>query len=377
MLIATDEEFASFIDRASASEVVGIDTEFVREKTYYPRLCLIQLGTDSEQVAVDPFAVSDPAPLVRLFSNPFVTKVFHACSQDMEVLLRWCGTLPRPLFDTQVAVAFLEDRSQMGYGALVEECCHVDLPKAESMSDWARRPLDDAQLAYALDDVRYLPAIWRSLRGRLDALGRMAWATPEFERLADPGAYVQDPRESFRRVKRIGTLSGRRQLSVAREVAAWRERKAAEIDRPRRWVLSDEMLVEIARRTPDTMEGLTRIRGFADVAPSDRAQVLEACRAGLACPIESCPSPEHHARPTVEEESVCDLMYALTRTVAEREGMAPSLLASRDDLFAFLSNRVGSPLSRGWRREVLGEALERLLAGEIGLTVKDGRVELL
>lgn len=376
VLITTDEQLRAFIDRASASEVVAVDTEFMREKVYFPKLCLIQLGTDTEQVAVDPFAVSDPAPLVRLFTNPFVTKVFHACSQDIEVILHWCGVAPWPLFDTQLALSFVSDRYQIGYGALVEEYCHVSLPKAESLTDWTRRPLDQAQIAYALDDVRYLPGIWRTMRGQLEKLGRLSWVEPEFRRLANPAVYEHNPREAFRRVKRAGSLS-RRQLAVARELAAWRERTAASTDRPRRWVLSDELLVEIAKRTPTAMEALLRIRGTGELPAADRASILEACRLGMACPAHECPEPDRHTRPSMEEECVCDIMYALTRMVAQKEGMASSVLASRDDLASFLTDRASSALSKGWRYEVLGSHLDQLLNGEVGLTVKDGRVELL
>ena len=362
MLITTDDQLREFADRAVRSEVLAVDTEFMREKVYHPRLCLIQLGTDTEQVAVDPFAVTDRGPLVRLFSNPFVTKVFHACSQDMEVLLDYCGVLPWPLFDTQIAASFLDDRYQIGYAALVEEYCGVSLAKTESLTDWSRRPLDAAQLAYALDDVRYLPAVWRAMRARLEEKGRLGWLEPDLRRAADPASYAHEPREAFRRLKRVGGLS-RRQLAVAREVAAWREERASAIDRPRRRVLSDEVVVEIAKRCPTSAEALQRIRGMAETSAEERAQIVGACRRGVACPPQDCPEPEHHGRPSLDEECVCDLMYALTRMVADRESIAPSILASRDDLIAFLEDPASSPLAEGWRHEVLGRHLADLLEG--------------
>lgn len=376
MLITTIDQLESLVDRMSASDVVAIDTEFVREKSYYPKLCLIQLGTEHEQAAVDPFAVQDLRPLVRLFSNPFITKVFHACMQDMEVLLHCCGVLPWPLFDTQVALAYMSDRYQIGYGALVEEYCGVPLAKSESMTDWSRRPLDDAQLAYALDDVRYLPGIWRDMRRQLEERGRIAWLEDEFRRLASPGSYQLDPREAFRRVKRSGSLD-RRRLAVVREVAAWRETRAVELNRPRRWVLPDELVVEIAKRGPANTEALARIRGMSEVSQPDCTAIVEAVRRGMACPDDECPELDHHARPTLREECVCDVMYALTRMIAEQECIAPAVLASRDDLMAYIRQPASSPVSRGWRHEVLGCHLDRLLSGEVGLSVKDGRVELL
>lgn len=377
LLITDDVELEEFADRASASPVLAVDTEFVREKTYYPRLCLVQLSTEREQAVVDPLAGVSPAPVARLLSNPFVTKVFHACSQDMEALQRWCGALPSPIFDTQVAESFLSDKHQIGYGALVEERCGVSLPKAESMTDWARRPLDETQLEYAVDDVRYLPGIWRSMTEELERAGRSSWVEPEFRRAEDPAAYRHDPRQAFQHLKRTGGLS-RRQLAVAREVAQWRELRAQELDVPRRRVLSDELVVEAAKRSPSDMGSLLKVRGMADVPPADRAQILAACRRGLACPAQECPAHERRLRPTPENESVCDMMSAVVRLVAEREGVAPAVIASRDDLMAYLlEGPEGSPISSGWRRELVGRALDGLLAGEVGLTVARGRVELI
>lgn len=376
MLITSDEQLRDFVGRALASEVLAVDTEFMREKTYHPKLCLIQLGTDDEQVAVDVFSVTDPEPLVRVFSDESIVKVFHACSQDMEVLLDFCSCLPRPLFDTQVAAAYLGDRNQIGYASLVEEVCGVALAKAESMTDWTRRPLDGAQIEYALDDVRYLPRIWREMRDRLEAAGRTSWVEGEFERLSDPETYAHDPRRAYTHVKRVSMLT-RRQLAVARELAAWREVRAERIDRPRRWVLSDELLVEIARRMPSSDAALLRIRGMAELDEADRRELLAACAEGASCRRELLPEAQRHAKPSTDEECVCDLMYALTRMVAQQQGIASSIIASRDDLMGFLEHPASSPLSRGWRHEVLGSMLEDLLAGRVGLTVKDGRVELL
>lgn len=374
MLITTDDQLRAFATRAAQSDVLAIDTEFLREKTYYPRLCLLQMGTDDEQVAVDPFAVRDLAPVRELFSDPAITKVLHACSQDMEILLQWCGVLPRPLFDTQIAACLLGVNAQIGYGPLVEEYCGVSLPKTESLTDWSRRPLDAAQLRYALDDVRYLPAIWRMMRGRLEAQGRLSWLDEDFAHASDVATYRHDPRDAYRRVKHVGSL-GRRQLACAREVAAWREARARDVDRPRRWILSDEVVIEVARRMPRTASQLTRIRGAETLSAADAAKVVACVARGLACPDSELPEPPRSRRPTVEEEGVVDLMYAMTRAVAEREGMATSTLASREDLAAFLSDRASSPISRGWRADLLATRLDGLLSGRLGLTVVDGRVE--
>jgi ribonuclease D len=375
LLITTIDSLAAFAERARGGDVLAIDTEFLREKTYYPRLCLLQLGTDDEQVAVDPFKVGGTDVLRDLFSDPSLTKVLHACSQDLEIILEHYGVIPHPLFDTQVAAAFLGDRAQLGYGALVEEYCGVNLPKTESMTDWSRRPLDERQLAYAYDDVKYLPGIWRTMTRDLEREGRLGWVESEVDRLADPRNYRHDPGEAWKRLRHSGGLT-RRQLGVARELCAWREERAQRLDRPRRWVMSDEVLTEVARRCPSSEDSLRRIRGTDALSRSDAGAVLAAVACGLRADVEQLPDAgSRRPRPTNDQESVCDLMYALARKVADAEGIAVTLLASRDDLMGYLFDPASSPLSHGWRHEVIGSLLDDLLGGRLGLTVRDGKVD--
>ena len=376
VLITTNGQLCDFVSRASSSDVVGVDTEFLREKTYWPLLCLLQIATRDEAVAIDPFAVGDLSPLRELFCDPGVTKVFHACSQDVEIILKECGIMPWPLVDTQVAAAFLGQRSQTGYGMAVEEWCGVVLPKTESMTDWSRRPLDDAQLAYSLDDVRYLPRLWDAMRDGLAKKGRLSWVEPEMRRVADVRAYRHDPAAAYLKLKHINQLT-RRQLAVARELAAWREERAQTLDRPRRWVMPDDVLLEIAKRCPHTRAQLDRIRGCSEMSASEIGAVLAAVERGASCPDDELPHTDHRARPSVEQESICDLMYCVCRKVAERESVSQSMLASRDDLMAFLLDRESSQVAHGWRYEALGAHLDDLLSGRLGLTVRDGHVELL
>lgn len=376
MLINTIDDLRSFYDRAHASDVLAIDTEFLREKTYYPLLCLLQLGTDDEQVAIDPFAVGGVDILRDLFTDPSITKVLHASSQDLEIILQHYGVIPWPMFDTQIAAGFVGDRAQIGYGALVEEYCDVHLPKTEALTDWSRRPLDAQQLQYAYDDVKYLPRIWRTLRSELERLGRLDWVQPEFERACDPETYRHDPRQAWLRLKRVSSLS-RRQLAVAREVCAWREQLAQTLDQPRRWIMSDESIIEISKAMPRTISQLERIRGLDSLSAAEKSDVLRAVRTGVSMDEAQLPHEERRIRPSAEQESVCDLMYSLTRKVAEREGLAVTLLASRDDLMGYLCNPASSKLSSGWRHEVIGSKLDDLLNGKLGLTVRNGAVEIL
>lgn len=376
MYISEPEELAAFCERARDAKVLAVDTEFIREKTYYPRLCLVQVGTAEETAAVDPILIEDLSPLEGLFRDTRVTKVFHACGQDLEVIYDHMGCVPEPVFDTQLAAGFLGYRTQLGYGALVEAYTGVHLPKAEALTDWSRRPLDPEQLAYAEDDVRYLPGIYESMMEELVRRDRLSWVQPELEGLVDPAHLRRDPREAYLHLKRGNSLT-RRQLAVAREVCAWRERAAASHDIPRRWVLPDEVTLEVCRRSPKSVSSLGRIRGTDKLSRSDAEQVVTAVAQGLACPPEEYPESKRQRRPSAETEGVVDLMNAVVRIKSEQSGVAAQLIATRDDLVAFAGGRRDGRLSQGWRHELVGEPLERLLDGELGLTVKAGKVELL
>ncbi len=375
MYISTQDELSSYCEAVSACRVVAVDTEFLREKTYYPRLCLVQVNAGGNIAAIDPISVKDLSPLAAIFENPDIVKVFHACSQDLEVIYDGMGCVCRNVFDTQVAAAFLGQRQQIGYGPLVESYCGVTLAKAEALTDWSRRPLDPEQLVYAEDDVRYLPDIYETMVAQLIEKDRLGWVIPEMEEISDPAKLVRGPERAYLRLKRSSTLT-RRQLAVAREVCAWRESTAAERDVPRKWLLSDEVICELCRRTPTSLPRLRRIRGLERVTESEARSIVAAVERGLKCPAESCPEPIKRAKPGHEHDGALDLMSAVLRVVADHAGLAPQAIAGKDDLADLLMGRDGR-LSHGWRHEVAGKPLEKLIAGELGLTVKDGRVEIL
>ena len=273
--IATQGELEAFCREAAGERVIAVDTEFLREKTYYPKLCLVQVRAGEKIAAIDPILIGDLAPLARIFEDPEVTKVFHACSQDLEVIQSGMGCTCRSVFDTQIAAAFLGLRQQISYGSLVESYCDVHLAKAESLTDWSRRPLDPEQLTYAEDDVRYLPGIYERMVSELIERDRLAWVAPEMEALTDPAHVMRAPEEAYLRLKRSSSLT-RRQLAIAREACAWRERLAASRDVPRKWVLSDEVVVEVCKRVPRGTDRLRRLsrrrlpRGRMPAGPTPR-----------------------------------------------------------------------------------------------------------
>ena len=377
MYISTYEDLSALCARARGFSAVAIDTEFLRERTYHAKLCLVQIATPDECAVIDPLAIDDLSPLADLMADVDTLKVFHACSQDMEVLNHALGVCPAPIFDTQVAAGFLGERAQCSYHNLVHSFCGVSLPKTESLTDWSRRPLSPQQIEYAVDDVRYLIDAYRTIESKLHSLGRTAWVRDEIRPLADPAHYRTDPRAAFKRVKRVNACT-RRQLAVARELAAWREQRAETRDVPRKWVMSDEVLLALCKRAPKTIEEFRAVRGTEQLSARDVEVALDAIARGRRCPADNLPSVGRaHRTPAPELESVIDLMYALIRLVSERSGVATSLIISRDGLLDYIDRPERSPLREGWRFELVGTLIDDLLRGDIGLTVKDGALEIL
>jgi ribonuclease D len=265
---------------------------------------------------------------------------------------------------------------QIGYGALVQAMEGVHLPKADGLTDWSHRPLDTDQLAYAEDDVRYLPRIYRAMMDELVRLDRLSWMAPELQQVCDRMLQRRDPREAYVHLKRSTSLT-RKQLAIAREVCAWRESRASERDLPRKWVMADEVIVELCRHAPRDIERMRRIRGTQSLSARDAESLMNAIRKGVHCDPRMYPQVKHRPRTTADTDSVIDLMYAMLRLLSDSSGVAIPLIATRDDLHTFLSGDKDSPLRTGWRYELAGRRLEGLLAGEVGLTVKDGHLEML
>lgn len=365
----------SLVARVRSAPVVGIDTEFMRERTYFARLCLIQMATDDVEAIIDPLAIDDLSVLSELFTDSSVVKVMHAGSQDLEIFNKLCEGGVAPVFDTQIAATLAGFPQQVGYGGLIHDLLGVKLDKGDSYTDWSRRPLSDTQVEYALNDVRYLPEAYRRLSERIESEGRTEWLATDFAKLEDPETYRVVPEEQWRRVKRISGLN-RRQLGIAREVAAWREREAMDRDVPKRWVVGDESIIEIARRVPKSADELSAIRGVSEkVGKRAASGLLDAVARGLEIPDDELPSLSKRRRPVGDVDSAVDLMVALVRRRARDNGVAMPLLASRDDLERLAGgDRDGSPLLAGWRKAMVGNELCELLEGRIALRLDDGEL---
>jgi ribonuclease D len=368
--------------------VISLDTEFLTERSYYPRLCLIQIGTPRLLATVDPLACDDLSPLAELLAGPIIL-LLHAGAQDLAILRRRLGHLPEKVFDTQIAAAFLGFGYSISYMRLVESCCGVKLTRSRAYTDWARRPLDDDQLQYALDDVRYLEPIYERLSKEMNKRGRLTWVEDEFRLARDVALHDPDPREQWRRLSGM-RATRRRELSVLRELTAWREEEARRRDRPRQHIVPDRVLLEIGRSTPRRVADLEGMRGLH---PREQKRsgtaIIAAVEAGLAAPEDTLPSPRRRSRldadPDVGVAAALADTYMKTR--ARELDLAPQLLANRKDLEAIIrlmaENRGAPPeagtdtrgeppirLLNGWRREVAGNDVMRLLSGRIALRVK-------
>ncbi len=375
LFITTPDELKAFCAHVAQEGCVAIDTEFIREKTYYPQLCLIQMATHTQSAVVDPLACSSLCDLACLLEDKSIIKVFFACSQDIEVLYDALGVVPKNVFDAQLAAAFLGYRYQLGYGALVEAMVGVHLPKTQALTDWSLRPLTEEQLKYAADDVIYQPQMYTLLVRELTRTNRYAWFTHEMKQTLDDMLQRRDPAQAFRHIKRVNNLT-RKQLAIAKEVALWRDDVARARNVPRKWILSDEVVIELCKLAPTTKNRALRIRSIDTLSNRDLEGLLAAIARGAAYVPEDCPQSGRKERPSQDTESVLDLMYALLRIIGAEEHIATQLVASRDDLFQFLKNPQSSKLLQTWRYDIAGARLQELLAGTIGLTVKDNHVEL-
>jgi ribonuclease D len=375
--VRTERELEELVRALEPAEVLAVDTEFMRERTYYAKLCLVQVASDDVVAAVDPLAVDDLGPLWELLLDGSRLKVLHAGEQDLEIFFRLTGDVPGPVFDTQVAAALASFPLQVGYGALVRELLGVELDKMDSYSDWSRRPLSEMQVEYAMNDVRHLTEVYRHLEARLAETGRRDWLDEDFAALADPESYRVVPEETWRRVKRRARL-GRRELGILKHLAAWREREAMRIDVPRNRIGNDEALVQIAAKKPDTLEEVRAVRGLGDrTAKRSAGAIIEAVRAGLAMPESELPVLERRPRARMDVDAVTDLMSAVVRTRAREYGIAVPVLASRKEMESLArGDREDSALLKGWRRSHVGEELLELLDGKLRLGLENGSVHI-
>jgi ribonuclease D len=379
VLITTTEALDALCARLSVENFVTVDTEFMRERTYYPELCVVQIAGAQEVAVVDAEVEGiDLAPLGAIFADPSVTKVFHAARQDVEIFLERFGQVPAPLFDTQVAAMVAGFGDQVGYDALVASLTGGNIDKAHRFSDWSARPLSPAQIDYAAADVTHLRGVYERLRDRLEREGRLDWVAEEMAVLADPGTYRADPETMWERLRpRTGN---RRLLGLLRAVAAWREREAQRVNVPRQRVLKDECLLEMAATAPATPESLARVRGVARGFAEGRsgASLLTAIAAAKQEPEEALPEAGRGRDGPRASPALVSLLKVLLAAKCEQHHVAPKLLASSEEIERLATeDSPDIPALHGWRRDVFGRDALALKSGRIALGVDGRRVKLL
>ncbi len=377
--ITTTEDLATFCKRAAKFPYVTVDTEFLRERTYYSKLCLIQLAFagegDDDAVLVDPLVDGlDLAPLYELFEDAGVVKVFHAARQDLEIFFVDQGVIPAPLFDTQVAAMVCGFGEQAGYETLVRKIAKDSVDKSSRFTDWSRRPLTDAQKTYALADVTHLRVIYEFLSGELDKSGRKKWVAEEMAVLNDPATYRVDPENAWKRVK-TRTNSGKF-LAIVKELAKFREDYAQTRNIPRNRVFKDDALVELASTKPASEKDLGRSRLLLrDARKGDiAAGILAAVKSGQAMRAEDQPRVENIREKLQVNPALADMLRVLVKSKADSTGVAQKLIATSSDLDAIAGGIRDVAALRGWRKEVFGAEALRLCAGEVGLAVKGEKV---
>lgn len=373
-LITSTEALAEACARLAREEFVTVDTEFMRETTYFPRLCLIQMAGESELVLVDPMAPGlDLSPFLALMANPGVVKVFHAARQDIEIIWQKGRLIPQPLFDSQVAAMVCGYGEQVSYESLASGLAGAKIDKSSRFTDWARRPLTEAQLAYAAADVTHLRQVYRKLSQRIEKQERAHWVADEMAILENPRTYETHPEEAWMRVK--ARIRKPVERAVLIELAAWREREAQTRDVPRGRILKDDALAEIAVAQPTSVEALGRLRavpnGFERSRPG--AEILEAVARGRARDPASLPPPE--AERPAGSGALGQLLRVLLQSVAERNHVAAKLIASSEDLDRLaVAPEADLAVLQGWRRDIFGEVALRLIRGEVTIGLEKGRV---
>jgi ribonuclease D len=380
--LTTTSELAVFCAEAKSHPYITIDTEFLRERTYYSKLCLLQLampGPDDETaVLVDPLAENlSLEPLYDLFRDTSVVKVFHAARQDLEIFFVDAGVFPDPLFDTQVAAMVCGFGEQVGYETLVRRIAKKSLDKSSRFTDWSRRPLTDAQKTYALADVTHLRLIYEHLAAMLETSGRARWVQEELRILTDPGTYTIEPAEAWHRVKTRNTSP--KFLAVVRELAKFREEYAQTRNIPRSRIYKDDAMVELASTKPTNISDLGRSRLLLrEARKGELAEgILNAVQAGLDCPHDLLPKPIANIEKSQINPALVDLLRVLLKSKTEDSGVAAKLIASSADLDAIATGHSNVPAMVGWRREVFGEDALRLYDGKIGLAVAGKSIRII
>mgnify|MGYP001397709323 CR=1 FL=1 len=364
--INTADQLKALCEDIRKASWIALDTEFLREKTYYPKFCLLQIATPDWVVCVDPIVLPDLDGLFEAIYDPNIVKVFHSCHQDLEIFYQLTGKVPGPLFDTQVAAPLLGYQDNPGYAMLVSSLLNVNLNKAHTRADWSKRPLSEAEIQYAADDVIYLCKIYQIMQRNLAELGRADWLKQDFKELENPNNYRVLPEQAWLKIKGKNKLSAK-QLSIVQALAAWREATAQEENRPKTWLLRDEVIFDMAKLQPESVTDLVNIRSINErtVARYGRklCELISTAKNNEPQPLKQ---KDRAIKKNQQHEAILDILTALVRIRAEENSLNPTILATRKDLEVLLFNEEDDcPLLHGWRYSMAGKELVGLLKGEL------------
>ena len=378
-VIADSTSLTKFCDRLIKSSYITVDTEFMRDQTYWPRLCLVQIADEHEAAAIDTLAKGiDITPLLNLLTNPRILKIFHAARQDLEIFYRLMGKLPSPIFDTQIAAMVCGFGDSAGYDTLVRKLTDETIDKSSRFTDWALRPLSQRQINYALGDVTHLRQVYIKLNEMLGQNNRHNWMDEELSILRDTKNYTFEPEDAWRRIKYRAPKP--RFLAILKEVAAWREIEAQNKDIPRNRIVRDESLIEISHHAPKTINDLSRARGLSlkKAEGSLGKALLNAVKVGLNVPSENLPEVKRDAPLPKGIGPITDLLKVLLKLKCEKHDVAQKLIATVNDMeqIAAFGQNANVPALQGWRQEVFGIDALRLRSGQLAMVIKDHNLEL-
>ncbi|MGD0867887.1 MAG: ribonuclease D [Rhizomicrobium sp.] len=373
-VVATTKELKSLIAQLEPAPYLALDTEFMRDQTYWPKLCLLQVASPSVEAIVDPLADGmDLKPFYELLKSPHIVKVLHASRQDIEIFHQQGGVIPDPLFDTQIAAMVCGFGDSASYETLARKLAHVEIDKSARFTDWSRRPLSKRQLEYALADVTHLRVIYEALKKQLEKTGRAEWVEEEIAALRDPALYQLDPANAWKRLK--PRTSNKRFLAMLAAIAAWREREAQSRDQPRNRIIKDEALLEIASHPPETAEALDHNRAVPKGFGSSRMgkSLLESIEAGKTAAPPDGIEPERPRRKREPSPSAIDLLKTLLRLRAEEAGVAPRLIANAEDIERLAAHEDEDVSAlHGWRAKVFGDDARALRDGKLAIALEKG-----
>jgi ribonuclease D len=376
--INTVDQLAALCGQIQKESWLALDTEFLREKTYYPKFCLLQIATPEWVACVDPLALPELDSLFTAISNPSIVKVFHSCHQDLEIFYQLTGKVPGPIFDTQVAAPLLGFQDNPGYAMLVSSLLNINLNKAHTRADWSKRPLIEAEIQYAADDVIYLCQIYQIMLQKLAALGRADWVKHDFAELENPNNYQVLPEKAWLKIRGKNKLTAK-QLAIVQALAEWREATAQAENRPKTWLLRDELIFDMAKLQPETVTDLANIRSINERIIQRYGRKL--CEL-IAVAKNKGPQPlkekDRGIKKNQQHEAILDILTALVRIRAEENSLNPTILATRKDLEALLFNEEEDcPLLHGWRYSMAGKELVGLLKGDLLLGIQADRLSVI